>query len=239
MKRLLKSLIFIAWLGIAHAGTQQISLKDILFLAERGVSDETMLVFLESREVGFIPDAEDIDKLLSAVVSEEVIRYLLRQTATNTTNSTPSYSYRTITYEDLYPAYYYTPYYSGGSGFFGYSSYPHTWYGSHYGGVHYTSLHHGATHSQGYNDHGTLSLSHTVHRGGGHIGSHASRYGRGHNVAVGIRHGGSRHTVAHEGRQSVGHSRRSPAHRSGGVHSRSQHGGGHSGGHGGGHGGGH
>lgn len=231
MKRLLKSLIFTAGLGIAQAGTLQISLEDILFLTKRGVSDETVLVFLKTREIGFIPNAEDIDKLLASGVSQEAIRYILRQTATY---STPSYSYRTTTYVDLYPPYYYTPYYSGTSVYLRYSSYPYPWFGNYYGGVHYASLHHRGVHHLGHNDHGVLS--HSVHRGG-HVGVHASRHGLGHNVATGIRHGGGRHRVAHGGRHNVGHSRRSPAHRGG--HGGGRHRGGHSGGHGGGHGGGH
>ena len=188
MKRLLASLICIAGLSVAQAGALQISLEDILLLTERGVSDETVLVFLETREIGFIPDAEDIDKLLAAAVSEEVIRYILRQTATY---SAPSYSYRTTTYVDLYPPYYYTPYYSGTSVFLGFSSFPHAWFGSHHGGVHHASLHHGAVHHLGHKDHG--ALSHAIHRGG-RVGVHASRHGLGHNVATGIRHGGARST---------------------------------------------
>jgi uncharacterized membrane protein YgcG len=236
MKRLLASLICTIGLSIAQAGSLQISIEDILLLAEQGVSDETILVFVKTREIGFIPDAEDIDKLHAASISEEVIRYILRQTATD---SSPSYRYQTRSYVDYYPLYYYTPYYYGSSVFLGYSGYPHTWFGNYYGGVHYTPLHYK------YNDHGVLS------HGGGHRTVHANRHGLGHNGLSVRRHGNRQHTVRqhtvrHGGLHNVGHSSRNTNHRGGGYSRRHGGGGihgggrGHSGGHsGGGHGGGH
>jgi len=236
MKRLLASLIGIAGLGVAQAGALQTSLEDILLLTERGVSDETVLVFLETRELGFTPVAEDIDKLLAAGVSEEVIRYILRQTATY---SAPPYTYRTATYVDRYPPYYYTPYYAGTSVFFGYSGFPHYWFRHHYGGVHHTPLHHRTVHRPGHNDQG--ALSHTVHRGLGHNNAtgigHSGARSAGHSVSLGAGSPGhvgaksgthrSQHTAARGDQHSVRHSSRSAAHRGG-------HSGGHSGGHGGG-----
>jgi hypothetical protein len=210
MKRLLAGLIYTLGFSIAQAGEAQISLEDILLLTEHGVSDETIQVFLETREIGFVPDAEDIDKLLAAAVSEEVIRYILRQTATS---SAPSYSYQTTTYADRYPPYYYTPYYSGSSFFLGYSSFPHDWHRNHYSGVHYTLPHHGAAHYLGYNDHAAL------YRGGQEV--HTSRYGPGHNTTTGIRHSiapsPGQHSAGRIGQhfgneQSVSNSLGSPGH---------------------------
>jgi len=191
MKCLLASLVYIAGLGIAQAGVQ-LSLEDILLLTERGVSDETVLVFLETREIGFTPGAEDIDKLLAAGVSEDVIQYLLRQTAVN---SALPYPYRTITYVDRYPPYYYTPYYSGTSVYLGYSGFPHAWFRQHHGGAHHTSLHHGVVHhNREHNDvagigHvGATSATHRARhttknhksRGASHRGGNSSRHSGGH-----------------------------------------------------------
>ncbi len=228
MKRLLVSLICIAGLSIsiAQAGTPKTSLEDIMLLVGRGISDETIMVFLKTRKIGFTPDAEDIDKLLVSGLSQEAIRYILRQTATY---STSSYSYQTTTYVDPYP-----PYYSRSSFYLGYSSYPYTWFGNNYGGVHYASLRHGGIHNLRHNNHGYLSRR--VHSGE-HAGAHNTNHRLGHNTATGIRHGGSRYTVAHRGRQhSVRHTSRSSTHRSGysrghgGTH-RGSHGSGHSRGH--------
>jgi hypothetical protein len=176
MKCLLTSLIYAVGVSIALAEGSKISLEDILLLTERGVSDETILILLETQEIGFVPDVEDIDKLLAAVVSEEVIRYILRQSATY---PAPSYSYQTTTYADRY-----TSYYSGSSFFLGYSSFPHDWFRNHYSGVHYTSPHHGATHYLGYNDHAVLYR-------GGHVEVHTSRYGLGNDTSGISQRGGA------------------------------------------------
>ena len=63
MMRLLASLVIVASFGIVQAGDMTVSLDDILLLSQRGVSDETILVFLQNREIGFVPDADDIDSL--------------------------------------------------------------------------------------------------------------------------------------------------------------------------------
>jgi hypothetical protein len=253
----------------AQADVPQVSLEDILLLIERGISNETVLVFLETRDIGFILDAEDIDKLLAAGVSEEVISYLLQQTATY---SVPSYSYRTTTYVDRYPSYYYTPYYSATSVFLGFSSFPRAWFRHHHSGVHHGPLHHDGVHHPAHNDRG--ALSHAVPRGG-HGGVHVPRHGLGHNDPIGIEARGVRstgriagHSLRSSGRhigekQSVGHrtlrlgviggksathrgrhtaqhgNRHSAGHSSRSVAYRGGHSGGHGTGHRGGHGSGH
>ena len=123
---------------VAQADAPQVSLEDILLLMERGVSNETLLVFLETREIGFTLDVEDIDELLEAGVSEEIISYLLQRTAKY---SVPSYADRTTNYQDRYPLYYYTPYYSATSVFLGFSSFPRAWFRHHHSAVHHGPLH--------------------------------------------------------------------------------------------------
>ena len=78
MKRLLASLALVTGISIVEAGTMTVSLDDIVLLSQRGVSDQTILVLLQTREIGFVPGADDIDSLLETGVSEEVIRYLLQ-----------------------------------------------------------------------------------------------------------------------------------------------------------------
>ncbi len=199
----------------AQEGAPQVSLEDILLLIERGVSNETIVVFLETREIGFIPDAEDIDKLLAAGASEEVISYLLQQTATH---STPSYADQPKTYVDRYPSYYYTPYYSATSVFLGFSSFPRAWFHHHHRRVDHGPLHHDAAHNQAHNDRG--ALFHAVPRSG-HGGVHARHHSQRHNALVGIEHSGARstgriagHSARFSGRHigkkhSVSHSTRS------------------------------
>lgn len=139
MKRILVSLVWFVF-TLAQAGTQLVSLDDLLLLIERRVSDETILVLLETREIGFTPGAEEIDRLLEAGISEEVIRYLLRKTEKATD---PAYTYRySRTYVEPYPAYYFTPYYYGGSAFLGFSTIPHAWLRHHQRLVSHPFAHH-------------------------------------------------------------------------------------------------
>ncbi len=52
MKRLLASLAILVGFGIAHAGGTTVSLDDIVMLSQRDVSDQTILVLLQNREIG-------------------------------------------------------------------------------------------------------------------------------------------------------------------------------------------
>jgi len=124
MKRLLATLLCITGLTLAQASDLKVSLDDILLLANRDVSDQTILVFVQSRGIGFTPDAGDIDKMLEAGISEEVIRYLLEESALAAT--APTYSYQQLpTYIAPYPAYYYYPYYSKPPIYYGFSGLLH------------------------------------------------------------------------------------------------------------------
>jgi len=213
MKQSLASLVIIGAFGIVQAGNMTVSLDDVVLLSQRGVSDETILVLLQNREIGFVPAADDIDSLLEAGVSEEVIRYLLQKTA-----GTPLRTYAPVVYVDPYPVYYYRPYYSGSSLYFGYSTFPHTSYRhGHHGVGHHSRPHHPTPLHLTHNDRGKHGLTHT---GGGHgkTGSFS------HNSSS-VSHGSS--SASHN--SSSGHSR------SGGFGHRGGHGSGHSGGHGGGH----
>ena len=199
---------------VAQADAPQVSLEDILLLMERGVSNETLLVFLETREIGFTLDVEDIDELLEAGVSEEIISYLLQQTAKY---SVPSYADRTTNYQDRYPFNYYTPYYSATSVFLGFSSFPRAWFRHHHSAVHHGPLHHDAAHRPAHND--RHAFSHAVPRGG-HGRVRAPRHGLGHNDPIGIEGSGARSTGRIAGqsvrsssrhigeKRSVGHSTR-------------------------------
>ena len=209
-------LVLFGWAMLtgAQASHLQVSLDDIVLLSQQGVSDQTILLFLENREAGFALDADALDKLLLAGVSGEVIRYLFSQNTTAqtagaseptippayTTNSNTYISYPTVTYLDNYPGYYYTPYYYGGFYSFGFSSYPHRWFG-HYsrGGRHATNAHHGrrrhvvndghstGRHSNRHDDHGAPNTSrhYGTHTGSGNI-SH-----RGQHETI---HGGGKRT---------------------------------------------
>ncbi len=246
----------------AEADYHQVSLDDIVLLSQRGVSDQTILLFLENREAGFSPDADAIDRLLLAGVSDEIIQYLLSQATTvqtspdvvppeTYTNAVPNYPvttypaspvYPAVTYVNTYPVYYYTPYYYGGPYSFGFVSYPHTWFGHHSGvGHHRVNAHH-VTHTGRHSGTQTVSAIHTV-QGGRHGSVHSDNKYIGHNrqhaSATGGQHGVSRgDQTANHGALNIGH---------GGTHvtARSSHSGGqshvgrsggsHSGGHGGGH----
>lgn len=84
------------------------SLNDISLLAQRGLSDETILIFLEKRSLDFNLTAENIDQLLQSGVSEDVVQYLLQQQT-----SQPVYvTTPTATYINPYPTYYYSPQYN-------------------------------------------------------------------------------------------------------------------------------
>ena len=191
----------------AQAAHLKASLDDIVLLSQRGVSDKTLLLFLENRKAAFTLDAESIDKLILAGVSEDVIRYLLaREPIVHT--SRPAVIYPVSTYVETYPRYYYTPryyrtpYYSG--------------YRAHSG--------HRATHFGGRHDKDNRRDKH-----GKDDQSHAGRVGRNHRGEE-LAHTGTSGSHRSRGDRSRGdHSRRgeshsSKGHRSGSGHSR---GGGH------------
>jgi len=228
MKHLLASLVFVASTGVAQASHDMASLDDVIQLSQRGLSSETILVFLQNREINFILDADDIDRLLQAGASEEVIRYLIQQTET-----APSSTYPVIAYVDPYPDYYYTPYYNSyarSSLFFGFTAYPYAFYGGrHHGAAHRNRPHHTPSLRYADNDHDASHASRVDTRAGhgntSTIGHNNRSAGHGKTASIGHSFGS---TFGHNGGSSVGF---------GGGHS-GGFGGGHSGGFGGGHSGG-
>ncbi len=68
---------------------EPVTLEHIILLAEGGLSDETIIAFLETRPLGFVLSAEDIVRLRQAGVSERVIRYLLQRTPARPTDAMP------------------------------------------------------------------------------------------------------------------------------------------------------
>ena len=82
MRRMLASLICAARLTVAEASDLSATLEDILLLAEQGISSETILVFLQNREIEFTLDADAVDRLLQAGVSKDIISYLLARSGT-------------------------------------------------------------------------------------------------------------------------------------------------------------
>ncbi len=132
------------WGLVMMAGVQadhlKVSFEDVILLNQRGVSEQTLLLFLENRALTFKLDAVTLDKLMTVGVSEEVIRYLVSQTqpehAPSDTKakekapeSTPITNY--VPYP-VYPTYFYTPNYYSYSYVYGRSYYPHDWFGPHF-----------------------------------------------------------------------------------------------------------
>ena len=203
----------------AAAHRPQASLEDLTLLAKSGISDQTTLVFLDTREIEFALDPEAIALLRQEGVSDEVIRYLLERT------DAPSDRDDRVVYVSagLYPPRYYALYYGYGVfPYFGAAILAHWTHGFHWVGHHLVGGHHRGN-----------SVGHSASHGGrhdasgGHLvgGHHARRHSNGG-------HGARSHLGSH------GASHASAGHSSGG-HGRGGHGGGHGGGgHGGGHGGG-
>lgn len=221
-------LLSLTLVGAVQANNQQVSFDDIVLLNQRGLSEQTILLFLQGRELAFTLDAKTIDGLLSKGVSEEIIRYLLSLTSdedivadTTVVVAAPVYPRR------VYPSYYYTPYFYGAS--FGFDNYPHSWFGYYAGaGLHQANVHYGGyvshefypgKHVNQY-DH---SITHAVQHAGGHNsgvthgiagGQHGSGFSDNNHPGSARPHGGStggKHAVAHNG-QSAAHGANSLGH---------------------------
>ncbi|NOY71921.1 MAG: hypothetical protein GXP14_06020 [Gammaproteobacteria bacterium] len=138
--RCLAGLWGLAMMAGAQADHLKVSFEDVVLLNQRGVSEQTLLLFLENRVLTFELDAITIDKLMTAGVSEEVIRYLVSQTQpehappdTTAKEKVPeSTSITNYVPYPVYPAYFYTPNYYSYSYIYGRSYYPHDWFGLHY-----------------------------------------------------------------------------------------------------------
>lgn len=65
----------------ARAGYQVVHLGDVIALTREGLSDRTIISYLETREIAFVVGTEEILDLRDAGVGEGVIRYLIERTA--------------------------------------------------------------------------------------------------------------------------------------------------------------
>ncbi len=197
-------------LNSAYSQDDTVSFDDVLLLAQSGISDRTIMTFLNIRRLDFVLDAEGILQLREAGVSEDIIQYLLNY-AYAPISASPTYDIP-ISYNTGYPSYYYS------TRLVGRTAFSLGWYDHHYFGL----------------SHSTAQLGHavgiTVGHGLGLSGGHISRFGgvnhlgvsRGHSIG----HGGINHLSLSRG-HSIGH---------GTTHGHSR---GHSGGHTRGHGSGH
>src|SRR2546427_12621676 len=110
MRRMIVSLaLALAAAATVEAGYRVVRLTDVIVLAREGVSDRTIVSFLESRELAFVVGTDEILRLRDAGAGEELIRYLVERTA-------PRDSYASDPYADRapYPDYGRSPYHEPG-----------------------------------------------------------------------------------------------------------------------------
>jgi hypothetical protein len=106
MRRMVVSLaLALVAAATVEAGYRVVRLTDVIVLAREGVSDRTIVSFLESRELAFVVGTDEILRLRDAGAGEELIRYLVERTA-------PRDSYASDPYGDRspYPDYGRSPY---------------------------------------------------------------------------------------------------------------------------------
>jgi len=217
----------------AYSQADVVSFDDVVLLAQSDISDQTIMTFLDFRELDFALDAEALLRLREAGVSEAVIRYLLEQ---DTASSTALPTDTVLTGYDTkgYPSYYY------GSRRIGGPAFPFGWYDHHYFGLGYTTIYRYAPHHNGGH-----SLGHAVGITHGNHGNipHASSVLGGHRSSLGdnIRHASSRpsHNIRHASSRPSHNIRHASSRRSHGARHRRGHTGRHAAGHSGGHSGGH
>jgi len=192
----------------AHSSHQVVRLDDVILLAQEGLSDETILSFLDAREIGFALGPEEMVTLRDAGVSEEVIRYLVNRIAGG--RPAPRRAY--VAPPPLaYGSFGYSPY-GYGAAYIGVSTFPHWWYDHHHAhvGHHVLGQHHFSPHGGHLAVHGFGHDGHAVplagHSGGhdapggfgahglGHSGGHegAGHLTVGHGLDHGVSHGGHR-----------------------------------------------
>ena len=216
-----------------------VALEDVILLAREGFAAETIIAFLDGREIGFTLTAEELSRLERAGVDDEVIRYLIERVSEGAAPEPVAYvrtsydpGYYAGYYGGYYPGYYYPAYWYVGIYHHDFALLPHHWLGHHglHGGHHASSYWHGRGHEVGHQAHpGIGHRAHVFGRHGGLGGHRGSAAG----------HGG--HAVTHGAGRAAGHSGGGRSggrggHRGGHGGHRGGHGGGH-GGHGGGHGG--
>ena len=215
MRRTIVGILFSLLLATPAAAAHhpEVSLEDLTLLAGSDISDETILVFLDFREIGFELDPEAIAHLREQGVSDEVIRYLLERTDARRERD-DRVVYRSA---DPYPSRYYAPYYGPGVVlYFGAAilwhwTYGYHWVGDHFVGGHHLGVHgghsasHGARHyasaghlvggprSRGHSSGGHAAVSHLGSHGASHAGVGHSGRGHGGGGHGGGRHGGGGH----------------------------------------------
>ena len=82
MRKLVVSLaLALAAAYTVEAGYRVVQLGEVIALARQGLSDRTIVSFLEGRELDFFVGTDEILRLREAGVGEPVIRYLIERTA--------------------------------------------------------------------------------------------------------------------------------------------------------------
>ncbi len=175
-----------------EAGYRVVELGEVIALARQGVSDRTIVSFLENRELDFVVGTDEILRLRDAGVGEPVIRYLIERTAPRDAGSPyddPGYGGAYIESGPRYDSYYvgaalspyvtYDRYYGGG--LFG-------WLGRTFGFGH----HYGRYYSNRY-DYGRRYRDYDRGRGYRYDYGRGYRYdyGRGYRYDRGRSYGGS------------------------------------------------
>ena len=70
----------------AQANNRPVTIDEVIQLTQSGISDETIITFLETREIRFVLSPQDIVRLRAAGISEELIRYLLHSATEQAAN---------------------------------------------------------------------------------------------------------------------------------------------------------
>ncbi|MGH9158599.1 MAG: hypothetical protein ACRD2X_01230 [Vicinamibacteraceae bacterium] len=111
--RFISLFLTVAVLGLApaEASDRDVTVDDVIRLAQSGISDETIIAFLDTQPIGFTLDADVLLQLRSAGVSEAVIQSLLERARptpgpplTYAAPAAPLYGYR-VPYPPAYYAY--------------------------------------------------------------------------------------------------------------------------------------
>lgn len=176
------------------AQDNRVSRDDVVMLVQSDISVPTILTFLKYRQFDFALDAEALQQLRAAGVSEKIIRSMLEQEASSVgTAPAPAPAYVVATgYNTAYPSYYY------GARLVGTTAFPLSWYSHRYYHHGYTSIYRPNTHYAAFSD----GISHSVGGTLGHDRQPAhlpGTYGGDHQV------GHSSAVVGHGARHNPGH----------------------------------
>jgi len=182
----------------ADYATPAVTMEDLLLLAASRVSDEIILAFIETREIGFTPGAAEIVRLREAGLSEDVIRQLLTRTAAAREIGADYAPARTA----FYPT---QQYYYGPSYFIGFGGTRHRLFDHHHVFVHPITVHRVFLHpgtfvgprafDPGTGHHFGLHHDKTGHHFGLHHGTdhHVGLHGQGDRQHIGLHHITPRH----------------------------------------------